>query len=145
MSPADKIDAIIKAQGLSRRQVAIKANIPPSTFQSAMERKKNMSTDMLKKIAQALNVSLTDLLWEGDGPVPDDVSVLMVGPQGAYIVDSDRHDKISLRKIIADDAQLLVDNLNIAEMDDLWGIYDHVEKCMTILEKRKKTIQQDAP
>lgn len=143
MTPADKIDAIIKERGLSRRQVAIKAQIPPSTFQSAMERKKNISTDMLKKVATVLNVSLSDLLWEGEGPVPDDVSILMVGPQGAYIVDSDRRDKVSLRKIIADNTKILVGNLKIAEMDDLWGIYDHIEKCIDILKKRKKIMQKD--
>ena len=145
MSPAEKIDAIIKAQGLSRRQVAIKANIPPSTFQSAMERKKNMSTDMLQKIAKALDISLSDLLWEGEGPIPDDASILMIGPQGIHIVDENRHNKISMRKFIQDETALILKNLNYAELDDLYSIFDHLLECTNILRKRKFAIQNTNP
>lgn len=63
MTLTERIDAIIKERGLSRRKVAILAQIPPSTFQSAMERNKNMSVDMLEKVAQALDISLSDLYY----------------------------------------------------------------------------------
>ena len=138
MTPTEKIDALIKARGLSRRKVAIMANIPPSTLQSAIERNKNLSTDMLRKIAIALDVSLSDLLWDGEGLIPDDTIMLMVGQNGTEIVDSKRSDAISLRKLIIDDATKLVKNLNIANMDDLWDIQDHLEKCIDIIKARKQ-------
>lgn len=71
MTPAERIDSILKERNLSRRQVAIKAKIPPSSFQSAMERNKNLSIDMLQKISDALNVSIFDLMGvdEDDGLV----------------------------------------------------------------------------
>lgn len=62
MTPAERIDLILKERNLSRRQVAIKANIPPSSFQSAMERNKNLSIDMLQKISDALDISIFDLM-----------------------------------------------------------------------------------
>jgi lambda repressor-like predicted transcriptional regulator len=38
MTVAQKIDNILKSKGMSRRQLAIKAKIAPSSLQSAMER-----------------------------------------------------------------------------------------------------------
>lgn len=61
MTITERIDSVIKEQGLSRRQVAIKAEIPPSTFQSAMERG-NMSFSLLTSVAEALGMSLVELL-----------------------------------------------------------------------------------
>lgn len=66
MTTSEKIDAIIKKNGLSRRQVAIKAQIPPSSFQSAMERNKNISIDMLRKIGAALGVDWMELVADDE-------------------------------------------------------------------------------
>lgn len=66
MTTSEKIDAIIKEKGLSRRQVAIKAQVPPSSFQSAMERNKNISIDMLQKIAAALEVDWKNLVADDE-------------------------------------------------------------------------------
>lgn len=66
MTTSEKIDAIIKEKGLSRRQVAIKAQVPPSSFQSAMERNKNISIDMLRKIAAALEVDWKNLVADDE-------------------------------------------------------------------------------
>lgn len=66
MTTSEKIDAIIKENGLSRRQVAIKAQVPPSSFQSAMERNKNISIDMLRKIAAALEVDWKNLVADDE-------------------------------------------------------------------------------
>ena len=60
----DRIDETLKDQKMSRRQLAIKAGIPPSTFQSMMARKKNMPVEVLDRIARALGVS-EDVLWYG--------------------------------------------------------------------------------
>lgn len=62
---SELIDAILKERGLSRRKLAIKAGIPPSSFQSAMERGENFSFKMLMKIAAALNVEWLELVPEG--------------------------------------------------------------------------------
>lgn len=61
MTSAEKIDSIIKEKGLSRRKVAMMANIPPSTLQSALERNKNITIEMLEKIANALDVPVFSL------------------------------------------------------------------------------------
>ena len=52
------IDAILQQKNMSRRQLAKAASIPPSSLQSAMERGKNISADMLQKIANALQVPI---------------------------------------------------------------------------------------
>ena len=62
MTSAEKIDLIIKEKGLSRRKVAIMAGIPPSTLQSALERNRNIATEMLEKIAHALDVPFFSLM-----------------------------------------------------------------------------------
>ena len=58
----DNIDRIAKQQNLSRRQLAIKANIPPSTLSSAFYRKSDLSASALASVANALGVSVSDLL-----------------------------------------------------------------------------------
>ena len=50
------IDAILQHKNMSRRQLAKAASIPPSSLQSALERGKNISADMLQKIADVLQV-----------------------------------------------------------------------------------------
>lgn len=62
MTTVDKINSILQERNMSRRQLAKQAGIPPSSLQSAMERGKNISVDMLTKIAAALNISLSELL-----------------------------------------------------------------------------------
>ena len=145
MTQAEKIDAIIKEKGLSRRKVAIMANIPPSTFQSAIERNRNLSLDMLQKIATALNVSLSDLLWNGDGLVPDNVLMAVQTSKGVYAIDMDRHDAYSLRYSISDGYKFIMENLDIANIDDLWKISDYTDECVNIINKRKSTTNGNAP
>lgn len=60
MTITERIDAVLQRRNMSRRQLAKAANIPPSSLQSAMERGKNLSTDMVRKIAKALDV---DFVW----------------------------------------------------------------------------------
>ena len=59
MTTVQRLDAILKSRGMSRRQAAIAAKIPPSTLQSAMERGKNISVDMLQQLAAALDIPVT--------------------------------------------------------------------------------------
>lgn len=67
MHITEKLDELLKARNMSRRQAAIKAGIPPSSFQSAMQRNGSMSVDMLQKIADVLDVSLSELLGDVGG------------------------------------------------------------------------------
>lgn len=58
MTAAQKIEKILKDRGLSRRQLAISAKIPPSTLQSALERNKEIPLSMLSSVADALGVNI---------------------------------------------------------------------------------------
>ena len=62
ITTADLIDAFLRQRGKSRRQLAIEAGIPPSTLQSALERKRTFSVEMLQKIAAALECDVKDLI-----------------------------------------------------------------------------------
>ena len=64
MTSTETIDAILKEINMSRRQLAIKAGIPPSSFQSAMQRNGNLSLDMLEKVARALEIELYQILGD---------------------------------------------------------------------------------
>lgn len=56
MTTVQTIDYILQSRGMSRRQLAIAAKIPPSSLQSAMTRGKSMTIEMLYAIADALEV-----------------------------------------------------------------------------------------
>ena len=64
MTISQIIDDLLKIKKMSRRQAAIKAGIPPSSFQSAMQRDGSMSFDMLQRIADVLDVSVSDITGE---------------------------------------------------------------------------------
>lgn len=66
MTSAERIDAILKERGMSRRQLALKAKIPPSSLQSAIERNKTISLEMQEKIAGALEVHVYELLGDDE-------------------------------------------------------------------------------
>lgn len=70
MTTTERIDGILNACGMSRRQLAIEANIPPSSLQSAMARGRNMTIEMLLAIAGTLKVSADYLLGTTDDPNP---------------------------------------------------------------------------
>lgn len=62
MTTAERIDSLLKARNMSRRQLAISADIPPSTLQSALERNRSFSFEMLQRIAKALDVTINDIV-----------------------------------------------------------------------------------
>lgn len=66
MTTVERIDAILKDRKISRRQLAISAQIPPSSLQSAMERNKPLSFEMQEKISSALNVSVYEVLGDDE-------------------------------------------------------------------------------
>lgn len=65
MTTTERIDHILKSRGMSRRQLAIAANIPTSSLQSAMSRGKSMTIEMLLAVADALEVDPYSLMdWD---------------------------------------------------------------------------------
>lgn len=58
MTTCERIDALLAEKNMSRRQLAISAGIPPSSFQSAMQRNTTISLDMLFSISDVLGVSV---------------------------------------------------------------------------------------
>ena len=56
MTVCERIDKLIKEQGISRRKLALMAGISPSSLQSAMARNTTISYDMLIPISNALNI-----------------------------------------------------------------------------------------
>lgn len=68
MTTAELIDRLLEEKGWSRRYLAKVSGIPPSTLQSAMERGGNLTADKLVKLADALGVSVVELMGS-DGNV----------------------------------------------------------------------------
>lgn len=71
MTIYEKIDADLENRGMSRRQLALNAGIAPSTLQSTMERGRNMTFEMLLKIAATLNRPISYFADEVDLPYLD--------------------------------------------------------------------------
>ena len=61
METYENIDRELEKRGMSRRKLAISLGVPPSTFQSMMERKRGITLELLKKIADALGMSIYSL------------------------------------------------------------------------------------
>lgn len=78
---------------MSRRLLAIKAGIPPSTLQSAIERNKNIPVKMLGKIASTLGVVLYTILGDDERALfvaaEDDAFVNLVA-EGYSFSDSEK-------------------------------------------------------
>lgn len=66
MTTVERIDELLKGLKISRRQLAIAADIPPSSLQSAMERNKPLSFEMQEKISSALHVSIFEILGDDE-------------------------------------------------------------------------------
>lgn len=58
-SVTEQIDTILRNRGMSRRQLAVAANIPASSLQAAMARGRNMTVEMLQSIAAVLNMPVS--------------------------------------------------------------------------------------
>ena len=66
MTMAERIDSILVGKKMSRRQLALKAGIPPSSLQSAMERNRTLSIEMQEKIAKALELPVYEILGDAE-------------------------------------------------------------------------------
>lgn len=58
MTVCERIDMLLQQKNMSRRQLAIKAGIAPSSLQSAMQRNKGLSLDMLFPVSEVLGVDV---------------------------------------------------------------------------------------
>ena len=58
MTVCERIDTILKERGMSRRKLAERAGIPPSSLQSALTRNTGLSLDMLIPISDVLGLSV---------------------------------------------------------------------------------------
>ena len=95
MTLTERIDLLIQERGLSRRRLAINAGIPPSSLQSAMERGRNITFDMLDRIANALDVPVQALMgYEVLGKTPNGIN--LYGLRGEYVAFEDDYSKESL-------------------------------------------------
>ncbi len=80
MTITENIDNLLKERKLSRRKLAKKAGIPPSTLQSAMETGKINNIETLRKIAAALGLGLNvtpdgePYFFAFESPVPSETS-----------------------------------------------------------------------
>lgn len=61
METYENIDRELEKRKMSRRKLAISIGIPPSTFQSMMERKRGITLELLKRISEFLGVSIYSL------------------------------------------------------------------------------------
>lgn len=54
----ERVDRLIKKRETSRRKIAITAGISPSTLQSALQRNRGLSLDLLFPLSEALGVTV---------------------------------------------------------------------------------------
>lgn len=78
MTVCERIDSVLKERGMSRRKLAERANIPPSSLQSALSRNTGLSLDMLLPISDVLGLSVEFLSGVEEPPklTPDEVQAM---------------------------------------------------------------------
>lgn len=87
-----RIRSVRKNKGFSQIEVAEKAQIAVNSLRNYEAGKRQPNMEQLQAIATALEVSLSELLWIGDGPAPEPLHVVAT-PQGSYIVTDRDEDK----------------------------------------------------
>lgn len=100
MDAFERIDSWLNENHMSRRQLAIKAGIPPSTFQSAMERRNKMSDRMLRAIAPIMGTTVDALITEYDLETPSGGHVRMMNHPESEFVALDIT-KLSMEEILS--------------------------------------------
>ncbi len=80
-----KIRNIRKSKGLTQIEVADRAQIAVNSLRNYEANKRQPNMEQLRAIANALEISLSDLIWQGEGPAKEPLHG-MATPHGAYIV-----------------------------------------------------------
>ena len=108
MTIAEKIDSILQERHISRRKIAQKAGIPPSSLQSAMERGGDMPVSTLQKISKALEIDIYELLRTTRDQARKDIAFYNVAPDLYQWIGGSDEEGIQLRKEIAGYEKLLM-------------------------------------
>lgn len=109
MTTCEYIDSILQSRNMSRRKLALEAGIAPSSFQSAMERNKELSLDMLFPISKVLDISIQLLMSGGES---DKLMALDVGEKIRAI----RKSKNLTQTDVAQKAHIAVNSLRLYEV-----------------------------
>lgn len=94
MNIGDKIRTIRKSKGFSQIEIAEKAQIAVNSLRNYEAGKRQPNMEQLRTIADALEVSLSDLFWLGDGPAPEPLHCVAT-PHGSFIVPNHEYNKNS--------------------------------------------------
>ena len=86
----NRIDKIINHKGMSRRQLAIACEIPPSTLQTALSRHSGLTLENLQKIADVLNVPLGKLLQDNKPKIQQNTTItsLLFGDMDKEVLET---------------------------------------------------------
>ena len=77
MTVCERSDNILKERGMSRRKLAERAGIPPSSLQSALSRNSGLSLDMLHPISKVLEVPIEFLMADDQAEQTSDPEELV--------------------------------------------------------------------
>lgn len=119
MTIANKIDSILQEKHMSRRKLAQKAGVPPSSFQSAMERGGDMPVSTLQKIAAALEIDAFELLDTNRDQAVKDARFHDIAPELYQLAD----DRLSEEEI------LRIKKLDRAEIETMHATLQILEDC----------------
>lgn len=133
LSVCDRIDRILSERKMSRRQLALKAGIPPSTLQSALARKKNMSIEMIQLIANALDISMDELL----GMQQLHAGVVKYKDGKKYMMDSEAQERFAVSQYLERLGYhpVYIKSTFFTEKEDFWVIRDSREDVVYYLEE----------
>lgn len=111
MSFTELVDALLAEKGWSRRYLAKIADIPPSTLQSAMERGGGLTAERLQKVANALGVSVIELIGADQKIEVGDTDT---GESATIKIENlDATQKYLARKRVVDEIKRNVDSVNL--------------------------------
>ena len=132
------IDTILQHKNMSRRQLAKAASIPPSSLQSALERGKNISADMLQKIADALQVPVELIINPERILKAVQASPVFLDMLRNNFYEIDGFENLSTEEQNEVIVQFLNQNPDVMELF-FWGTNSEKEKLMEVGEENAPT------
>ena len=86
MGIGTRLKQIIKEKNMTIKQLAEITGIPVNTLYSIIKRDSDhVKTSTIKALADALGVSISELIWQGEGPAKEPLRCV-AAPGGSYIV-----------------------------------------------------------
>ncbi len=127
---------------MSRRKLAILAGIPPSTLQTAFDKKRELSHENLLKISDVLNIPLEELT-----DLPDDWKNIRINYQRNYTIsDIDLSDAdylspqvIAYRDSLIDKLDKQISSLDVDQLSLISTIIDGIIKVSNAKRKTGRT------